>query len=97
MMGSNKMKRMIEVFDLPMECESLSRYSELYDNNSYIARFEAGDINHEHSCEAAAHAINHVDALADALETVLHHYGDEIKGEIKRAAVEALKAYRGEK
>lgn len=83
------MKRMSEVFDIPMEWHDL---------DFQVAEGSFG-VTHEY----AAHAINHVDALADALvviiELALIKWGNldsEVYAEIEKAK-EALAAYRGKK
>ena len=79
------MKRMNEVFALPITGENLSG----------TIRSGMTDTNEE---SAIAHAINHVDALADALEMIINFtssfgaHNDSI-----RAAKAALAAYRGDK
>lgn len=81
------MKRMSEVFDLPVDGLCLS----------YLLADETTSSDDD----AIAHAINHVDALADALESVLNTSRGtsgriiiEIDDEQKLVA--ALAAYRGE-
>jgi len=79
------MRRMNEVFALPITGENLSG----------TIRSGMTDTNEE---SAIAHAINHVDALADALESLINFtssfgaHNDSI-----RAAKAALSAYRGNK
>jgi hypothetical protein len=89
------MKRMSEVFELP--------------TSAALAHVVMGAqkqgvlpiIADEHT----AHAINHVDALADALEeatALLYfqydlHYGRGIDDPVIKKLYSALKAYRGEK
>jgi len=90
------MKRMNEVFDLPV---------------NEIDVFEAMQNYSEESDAAICNAINHVDALADALESLTsdytsykaindidltddHSFALEVK---MNAAIAALAAYRGEK
>ena len=91
------MKRMSEVFELPVDQKKLELYG-----------YEAGemqDVPYHVAEEHAAHAINHVDALADALEeatALLYfqydlHYGRGIDDPVIKKLYSALKAYRGEK
>ena len=88
------MKRMSEVFELPVDQKKLELYG-----------YEAGemqDVPYHVAEEHAAHAINHVDALADALEFLLNlPRGSSgriiIEKSEETAALDALKAYRGVK
>lgn len=75
------MKRMSDVFELPVDHNKL----EVYGCN-HAATYSEAEIH-------AAHAINHVDALADALFAMLVDYSYENR----IAANNALSAYRGEK
>lgn len=82
------MRRMNQVFALPITGENLSG----------TIRSGMTDTNEE---SAIAHAINHVDSLADALETLLDAVlskkaEDSINNQII-AAAKALAAYRGDK
>lgn len=82
------MRRMNQVFALPITGENLSG----------TIRAGMTDTNEE---SAIAHAINHVDSLADALETLLDAVlfkkaEDSINNQII-AAAKALAAYRGDK
>lgn len=81
------MKRMSDVFVLPVDHKKLEVYG----------AGEMDGVPYHVAEEHAAHAINHVDALADVIENVLHHHGDALSYEIKSWCVDALKAYRGEK
>jgi hypothetical protein len=91
------MKRMSEVFELPVDQKKLELYG-----------YEAGemqDVPYHVAEEHAAHAINHVDALADALDKLLdevagdsiHNYLSEEACKAHDAGIAALNAYRGEK
>ncbi len=81
------MKRMNEVFDLPVYADGELLKGRYYANCAMFLSAE--------ECFVAAHAINHVDALADALADLL----DEV--EFTRSNVwtlnakAALAAYRG--
>ena len=85
------MKRMNEVFDLPIDEDELA-----------LCMAFSSTIDEE---EAIAHAINHVDALADALKDVLEMawiLSEDDKAEFNQRtpvikAKTALAAYRGEK
>ncbi len=78
------MKRMNEIFDLPVTDKNLTHvanYTSLEDDAAII------------------HAINHVDALADALEFMIANNwcSSFNRKEAERKAKAALSAYRGEK
>lgn len=78
------MKKMIEVFELPIDGH------ELPDLIIYTTTGVEDD--------AIAHAINHVDALADALEFMIANNwsGSLNRKEAENKAKAALAAYRGE-
>ena len=81
------MKRMSEVFDLP--CGGV----DIQGSDVYYSETE-----HEQNIDnMIAHAINHVDALADALEALLNFRSTSEYIDTEEAAIAALKAYRGEK
>lgn len=69
------MKKMSEVFELPLAGEESQGETFLSDKNYYFASFDDelsyGDGKGLERAQYAAHAINHVDALADALESML--------------------------
>lgn len=89
------MKRMSEVFDLPLRCmlgysDGGAKYWLIEDDNCTELRGEALLSN-------AAHAINHVDALADALlgaAALLSSAGFESSDEYQ-SAILAIRSYRG--
>lgn len=88
------MKRMDEVFELPVSL-AVNYLFDAEDND--VARFESC-----HQSKAAAHAINHVDALADALEMLLKELDSTYIGSANLSdrihdADAALAAYRGDK
>jgi len=92
------MKKMSEVFELPVrQGEGNIENIDLFDSRGiWQAAF-----NDHRQVEAAAHAINHVDTLADALAALIdgvtnRSQHDHINNQII-AAVRALAAYRGEK
>lgn len=94
------MKKMSEVFELPINHEYLEVYGP-----------ERAGITYAEAEKHAAHAINHVDALAEALEAIVSDYNQYravngidltddhcAKLDVKMATAEAaLAAYRGEK
>ena len=84
------MKRMSEVFDLPVTVFSGDTIED--SKGGYIGDFWTDDM-----AKAASHAINHVDALADALYECFEEMGLEGKHDsrVYRLADAALKAYRG--
>jgi hypothetical protein len=89
------MKRMNEVFELPINAGTFEVYGYIPVNGVRLSDSLDAD-------EHAAHAINNVDALADALEKCMPHmqYLSEISGvvaDINYESIAALKAYRGEK
>ena len=89
------MKRMNEVFELPV---SSNGGNHIYETGSgwHVCQFYGAD-----KAQHAVHAINHVDALADALEALLVesqcHAGSLGFYQAQDAAKSALKACRGEK
>lgn len=89
------MKRMNEVFELPARshCYGEDAVDLFDDRHTWQATFNSDD-----QAKAAAHAINHVDALADALELLLR---DSCMLHVSKdkhlQAIAALAAYRGEK
>lgn len=99
------MKKMSEVFELPIKTPTWSVDNVLDASGKSVASFKRGDY-----AESAAHAINHADALADALESIVSDYNQYravngidltndhcAKLDVKMAAAEAaLAAYRGE-
>lgn len=77
------MKKMSEVFELPVKGFELE----------YLMSETTGDDD-----ELIAHAVNHVDALADALEALIKAVEcNELLNSDFNGAVSTLKAYRGEK
>lgn len=85
------MKKMSDVFDFPVNVRDL----EIYGKSTGSSSFEECEVH-------AAHAINHVDALAEALalmtDLALIKWGNldaEVYAEIEKAKA-ALVAYRGE-
>lgn len=103
------MKRMSEVFELPVSTGNvLNDADAIYHANGkgeWCATFHTDE-----QAEASAHAINHVDALADALGDIVFDYFATINlsnvdmaalnPELHKkmtAATEALAAYRGGK
>lgn len=88
------MKRMSEVFELPLESMQ-DASDQLQDANGdwvLVVRFPW-------RADYAAHAINHADALADALADLIEqstNYAANFKSEYY-AAIDALEAYRGAK
>lgn len=95
------MKRMSEVFELPVK-------SSIFEVSGYIPAKEVNIENGVEADEYAAHAINHVDALADALEIMLSenstmskwlsdNYWDAEDSENFKKAKKALASYRGDK
>lgn len=94
------MKRMSEVFRLPLNAPIPEDDCVFNSKGSFISEFKS-----RAEAEHAAHAINHVDALADALESMMNEawlqselLADEFdKIPAVKKAKAALKAYRGEK
>lgn len=91
------MKRMSEVFELPVAVGSgMFDKDTIYNsdgNGEWVATFEADE-----QAQRAARAINHVDALADALEDLIaccRENSQNILG--VTYAEDALAAYRGGK
>ena len=90
------MKRMSKVFDLPLSHSHEFIYEAGKEFDYCMASFDEYD-----QAEAACNAINHVDALADALAGLLdavvnRSSHDSINNQII-AAAKALGKYRGEK
>jgi hypothetical protein len=95
------MKRMSDVFELPLSGEESQGEPFLSDSTYYFASFD-DEMTFEDGkglerAQHAAHAINHVDALADALELLLSdkamiHIGNDKHLQAKAA----LAGYRGE-
>lgn len=103
------MKKISEVFELPLAGEENRGEPFLSDENYYFASFD-DELSYEDGkglerARHAAHAINNVDALADALayalDVLAHCKADAgYSSRQTKAAIagdEALKAYRGEK
>jgi hypothetical protein len=89
------MKRMNEVFELPVSADDKGV------NDSNGIRFLGDFYCSKEKVEATAHAINHVDtlagALADLLDAVVNRDShDSINNQIIAAAI-SLGKYRGEK
>jgi hypothetical protein len=88
------MKRMNEVFELPVSDMDVAYLTGQNEDGSMTFMENV-------RCKHAAHAINHVDALADALEALLVesqcHAGSLGFYQAQDDAKAALKAYRGEK
>jgi hypothetical protein len=82
------MKKMSEIFELPVSGK-IRVYVTAVIEDADVADAE----------KAAAHAINHVDALADALELMVQHnwHPAQFRREAESVAAKALAAYRGEK
>lgn len=103
------MKRMSDVFELPLAGEENQGEPFLADSTCYFASFDDAltfeDGKGLERAQHSAHAINHIDALADALENLLdelagesiHNYFKEETCKAHSAGIAALKAYRGEK
>ena len=90
------MKRVNEVFELPLESrEHFTGEGDIYkESGEFCAAFETVE-----QAQHAARAINHADALADALEALINsseNYAANFKSEYFDA-IDALAAYRGEK
>lgn len=89
------MKRMSEVFELPVKKGDGFTYRILYSGQGLpLATFCFED-----DSQHAAHAINHADALADALEVMVQNNWSTapVRREAQKIAEEALAAYRGDK
>ena len=92
------MKKMNEVFELPVNAGTFEVYGYIPVNGVRLVDSLDAD-------EHAAHAINHVDTLADALDKLLdevagdsiHNYLSEEACKAHDAGIAALNAYRGEK
>lgn len=78
------MKRMSEVFELPIDG---------YDLKQTMIQATQAEGN------SIAHAINHADALADALAVMIQNnwHTAHIRREAQKIAEEALAAYRGKR
>lgn len=92
------MKRMSEVFELPVAVGGgMFDADTIYNsdgNGDWVSTFETDE-----QAQHASHAINHVDALADALASLLKAtdgYSAWWPKEHKNA-IDALAAYRGDK
>ncbi len=89
------MKKMNQVFDdMPLHIDGITCMMDIYQQSN-------PDEPNQVVAKHAAHAINHVDALADALDALLiavttAKKDDSINNKIIDAA-KALAAYRGEK
>lgn len=84
-------KKMSEVFELPVKIGVDDSIVEA--NDAYVADFWTGS-----QAVYAARAINHVDALADALEDLVNDIENNLNPRYSfESAVAALSAYRGEK
>lgn len=91
------MKRMNEVFELPVAVGGgMFDKDTIYGadgNGEWAATFETDE-----QAQHAAHAINHVDALADALEAMIDMYcAGNLPNKATLDASSALAAYRGGK
>lgn len=88
------MKKMSEVFDdMPMHINGITCMMDIYQQSN-------PDETHQVVAKHAAHAINHVDVLADALEDLMEwhvKHVNVIHHPVYDRASKALKAYRGEK
>jgi len=85
------MKKMSEVFELPVSDMDLAYLTSQAEDGSMT-------LAENNRCRHAAHAINHVDALADALHDLIlscRHTQSNILA--CTYAEEALKSYRGDK
>lgn len=84
------MKRMSEVLNIRVVKNAFYDAS----NDSWICAFVDED-----KAQHAARAINHVDALADALQVMVNHNWSASKErrDAQKIAESALAAYRGEK
>lgn len=96
------MKRMSEVFELPLVGEENQGEPFLADATCYFASFDDSltfeDGKGLERAAHAAHAINHVDALADALEDLVNDIENNLNPRYSfEQAVAALEAYRGAK
>ena len=82
------MKRMSEVFELPVDEKTIEVYC-------HQVKF---GVKYEEAEKYAAKAINNSDALADALEYLLIHAEKGVSNiVINKSARAVLEAYRGEK
>jgi len=84
------MKRMSEVFELPIDTGAAFAYG-------FNAIESAHKIGRCSSAQHAAHSINHIDALADALDALTSDIESNNNPRYSfECAVAALAAYRGE-
>lgn len=86
------MKKMSEVFDdMPLYINGITCMMDIYQQSN-------PDEPHQLVAKHAAHAINHVEALADALELLIDEFGKvNFPNKSTLIASRALAAYRGEK
>jgi hypothetical protein len=87
------MKRMSDVFELPIDTSAAFAYG-------YATIKDAAIIGQYPAAQHAAYAINHVDSLADALQSVLNMPRGTsgriiIEKEDELTLIAALSAYRG--
>lgn len=92
------MKRMSEVFKLPVSSNMLFN-CELVVGKNPVGGNSCVEFHSVEQVECAARAINHVDALADALQVMVNHNWSASKErrDAQKIAESALAAYRGEK
>jgi hypothetical protein len=83
-----------EVFDLPLEAHQESAYQQ-DGAGEYLYEFSVAEFNTPEQAKVAEVCINHADALADALESLLPII--DTHRELAVPAAKALAAYRGEK
>lgn len=95
------MKRMSEVFKLPVSSGDRGYYADdvfqAGGNGEWCSTFCTDE-----QAQHAAHAINHVDALADALSALIKMVDDKedvdmFRNSAYKESVQALAAYRGDK
>lgn len=87
------MKKMSEVFELPT-----SHSGEFIFNKDRESDWCIGSFDEHEQAQHASRAINHVDALADALEALLSDKAiNHLNNKNHALAVSALVDYRGEK
>lgn len=86
------MKNMNQVFDdMPLHINGITSMMDIYQQSN-------PDEPHQLVAKHAAHAINHVDALADALDALLNDKAiNHLNNKNHALAVSALVDYRGEK